>query len=357
MNGWTCRSESGRRILSVLAVIAVVSITVLAEGVMPTHLDKIKNPSGCAGCHKGHGKKGTMMLSVDKKDTCFVCHGPGGSGKAVGAKTDLQSVFNKRYRHPVMETSAYHVSGEELPENNPATPRHVACQDCHKVHETEAGLPLKGSRGHKIGSVKREVATEEYEVCYLCHSESANLPARSGNVAEEFDVSNSSYHPVEARGRSSRVPSLTQPYDAASRITCSDCHGNNDAFGPKGPHGSDYEFMLKKQYIMNETAEGPATYDLCYSCHNRQSILQNESFQKHNEHIVYFHAPCSSCHTPHGSRSNPNLIELNTSFAAPSPMPSYVPSNSGRPLCFLTCHIGGKDVAHDNAFYTAKKWP
>ena len=349
-----------RKVMKKFVLIPVCLLFLAATEAMATqavHLDSMNNPAGCAGCHRGHGKRGTSMLVTDKQDICFHCHGLTDPNNGSRARNDMYTVFQKRYRHPVLETGMYHSAVEELPEKSPVTPRHAACQDCHSVHMSEVSNPTKGARGYKKGRTRSEEAKEEYELCYRCHSESANLPVDEKNKEDEFDLANPSYHPVEGRGRNTTVRSLRPPYDVSSRISCSDCHGNNDPFGPKGPHGSDYEFILKKQYVMTEAAEGPNTYELCYACHDRQSILRNESFQKHNEHVVFNYTPCAACHNPHGSRTNQHLIDFDNRFVARSPMPSYMPSPTGRPMCMLTCHVGGRDIVHDNAFYTSKKWP
>ncbi len=337
-----------------LGVGLAVILTCFPAGAVPSHLDRGKNPSGCSECHKGHGRRGTAMLKVDKKDYCFTCHGS--TGKYVKQRMDIASVLMKRSHHPVVETSLYHAPTEELPEKNPSTPRHVACQDCHNVHDSEPDKPLKRTKGHRRGDREKE-ATDEYEVCYRCHAESANLPSGDKNIADQFDMNNASYHPIEAMGKNTRVPSLLPPYNVASRITCSNCHGNSDSFGPRGPHGSDFEFMLKRQYIRGETPESQSAYELCYTCHDRQIILGDASFQKHNFHVVFMHTPCAACHVSHGSRQNSSLISFNTAFVDLSPSPTYSPSMAGKPMCYLTCHVGGTSVPHNSSFYKKKKWP
>ena len=341
--------------LIVFIIACLCSGAVLAGNMRPSHLDKSRNPAGCAGCHKGHGKRGTPMLRTKKEDACFVCHGLPGGTTAGGM--DVYSVFKKRSNHPVAGTTIYHSAVEELPEKSPVTPRHVACQDCHNTHAVEADNTWKKVKGYSRVRREKHEADEEYELCYKCHSDSANLPIGAKNKREEFAVSNASFHPVEAMGRNRVVPSLTSKYNIGSKIRCSDCHGNNDIFGARGPHGSDYEHMLRREYLMTEGSESQLAYALCYTCHDRRSILGNESFQRHKEHIVYYHVPCSSCHTPHGSQLTRHLIEFSNKFVYPAPMASYMPSDRGKPLCYLKCHVGGRDVIHDNAFYSGKKWP
>jgi len=336
--------------------VCVLLFNAISGEAVPSHLDRSKNREGCAACHKGHGKRGTPMLNAPRQDFCFGCHGM--SGERSQGRKDVYSVFRKRYRHPVIETSQYHIAGETLPETLPSTPRHVACQDCHNVHRTEPGNEMKRVKGHRRGRRGNFAATAEYEVCYRCHSESANLPPGQHDIADDFDSSNLSFHPVESRGRNHSVPSLKSPYNVASRVDCSSCHGNNDSFGARGPHGSDYEHLLSGRYTKTQTAESPSVHELCYSCHERQSILADESFQRHRMHVVFLHIPCSACHAPHGSRYNPHLISFDTrSFVDSAPMPGYVPAQAGKPMCYLKCHVGGAEVIHDAKFYKDKKWP
>lgn len=350
------RRSNLRKTLMTLVFLSIASAVVFA--IEPSHLDKTKNPAGCSVCHTGHGVKGSSTLRFDKKELCFACHSSAATvPPQLRAKTDILSVFQKRYRHPVLETSQYHEPFEELPEKETSAPRHVACQDCHRVHESTSDRPWKKVKGYSAIKIKKKEADEEYEVCYLCHADSLNRPPQKKNIADLMDSMNPSYHPVEARGKNGRVPSLIPPLNSNSKILCTDCHGNNDPFGPKGPHGSDYEYILKARYEIREVPESYDAYELCYSCHDRQSILGNQSFQKHKEHIVYQHIPCAACHESHGSKIYPHLIDFNSLFVLPFPSPSYIPSPTGRSLCYLRCHVGGRQIVHDNQFYNERRWP
>jgi len=341
-----------KRILVIFFII--LASTTVSATIKPTHLDPIENPAGCAVCHAGHGVRGTSMLRFDEKDLCFECHGLPTSTipSVLRANTDIYKVFQKTYKHPVMDTYKYHEPLEELPEKDPSRPRHVSCLDCHNIHESTPDNPLRKVKGYIRGISRIEESPPEYKVCYKCHSDSANLPMDSRNIAEEFDPANRSYHPVETAGSNDRVPSLIPPYTTASRITCSDCHGNSDPDGPKGPHGSDYEYILKARYDRFSGPESYESYELCYNCHDRGSIINNQSFQAHREHIVYQQTPCSACHNSHGSRHNEHLIEFSSEFVDLVPIPQYVPSPVGKPMCYLNCH--GTD--HNTEFYTQKGW-
>lgn len=343
----------------VLALSAVLLGVVLAAA-RPTHTDKFKNPEGCRACHSGKGTPGTPLLKMSRDTLCFRCHKPIGKGR------DIESVFTKASRHPVVETSIYHRRGEVLPETETSAQRHVSCDDCHVAHVSTPGAPWRG-RGYIPGQARARLgglpptglrlrqASEEYELCYLCHSDSTNLPPGSRNMGELLNPGNESYHPVETPGKSANVPSLIRALSVSSRIKCSDCHGNNDP-SPRGPHGSDYAPILVAEYRTDDGPEDPRRYELCYMCHDRRSILGDESFIRHNLHVVQQGTSCFTCHGSHGSRDNPRLIEFNTVVVEPSPTsggPDYVPGVAGSPMCYLSCH----GIDHNFADVGGAPWP
>jgi hypothetical protein len=279
------------------------------------------------------------MLIRSGYELCFLCHGSLKRGVPGEASTDIEAVFAKASVHPVLTTAHYHRRGEVLPEKDSSAPRHVSCQDCHVVHTSRPDWPWKGARGYSPARrLKR--ATQEYELCYLCHSDSENRPAESENLLELFDPLNPSYHPIERPGRNKNVPSLTRDWTVNDRIRCTHCHGNDDPYGPRGPHGSDYPPILLRRYIQEDGPESPSAYELCYGCHDRRSILGDESFKKHKLHVVYQNTSCATCHTAHGSREYPYLIRFNPSVVEPGPDggPEFQEAAPGKPRCYLSCH-------------------
>lgn len=297
-----------------------------------SHLNKTKVKSGCNACHTPHPKKGRGTLKARPEELCLQCHGPSGKPEE-RAKSNIFSLLIKRSNHPVIETSKYHMKNEELPEKDPSMPRHVSCLDCHNVHMTRPGARLAWIKGTDIAGIKRRTAKKESEVCYNCHSDSMNLPSSSSNIRFQFDPANASYHPVE-RVSKGRSQSLFRDISQGSFITCASCHE---------PHGSDYPPLLRTNYNMTDGAESTYAYELCYTCHNRDSILSNQSFKGstirdygHKEHIVYQRTSCFTCHASHGSNVNPNLIEFNPSVVTGARQ--YLDYQGGRAQCNLTCH-------------------
>ena len=350
-----------KRIFFLVILLSLSAAVAFAETAL--HLDTQVLPRGCATCHFRSNLK-----TGGGSNGCIVCHGqpqrlqnagrnyPPGFAP-VGAKlVNIETVFNKTYRHPTFDTPGRHRSNEVLPETDPQAPRHADCVDCHHPHYVTKENKIAGVRGKKVGNLVTQV-TKEYELCYLCHAESANLPGRYTNKRLEFAQGNPSYHPVEAEGKNSAVVSLIRPYkekkvspEDVSMITCGDCHGNDDPSGPKGPHGSRYEHILVDNYVTKDMVmESQYAYALCYRCHSRSSILGNESFRYHSLHIQgscgamsTTGTSCYTCHNSHGSPEYKYLIRFNTDIVSPNSagLLKFVEKGTAKfsGECYLSCH-------------------
>ncbi len=330
----------------------------LLQGV---HADAAVLPRTCQACHRG-----MQMIATGEEQECLSCHGSSfdrdrmieGGYLRMGLSVSLDNIayeLNKPYSHPVMRMSGVHRSYEVLPEESQTAPRHAECVDCHNPHLVDRGEPFLGVLGKKVGNLMTEIE-HEYQLCYKCHSSSANRLGTSKDKSLEFSLSNKSYHPIEGEGKSTFVVSLIDPYVAkkeregdVSIITCGDCHGNNDSTGPQGPHGSEYRGLLKHRLEFEDgRVESEFAYALCYSCHRRSSILGNESFAYHSLHIVgnatarLPGTSCLTCHTPHGSTEYPYLIQFNEDIVRANEDGELKfeaeGSSTFRGSCYLSCH-------------------
>ena len=326
-----------------------------------SHGDRSVMPKSCRACHRG-----MVMKITGEEQVCLQCHGSAQDRQnmvsrgylkatATGDVQDIGEALRKPYRHPVLTVRGVHQGGEALPEEVSNAARHAECVDCHESHEVEKGKPFRGLKGRRIGNFVAEIE-KEYELCYKCHSSSANLPTDATNKHAEFKITNPSFHPVEGEGRNHFVISLLEPYNEREEqpgdiaiLTCSDCHGNDDPNGPKGPHGSIYEGLLVRNYEMeDQRPESPQAYALCYRCHDRSSILGNESFPYHALHIVgnpgnnELGTSCFTCHDAHGSTKYQYLIRFNEEFVSPNEddklefRATGVATRHGE--CLLNCH-------------------
>jgi predicted CXXCH cytochrome family protein len=319
--------------------------------------------NGCENCHAPHtaGTKPRLLNFANEEMNCFSCHA------GTVASKDIQAEFNKFSVHPILNTTGVHDPAEDP--INP--PRHVECADCHNPHATKATSAvaplasgaLAGVKGVTSSGAVINPVVNEYELCYRCHADSVNRgPARvdrviiQTNKRIQFDPSNASFHPVESIGKNPNVPSLIPPLTASSRMYCIDCHNNDQSpstgsSGPNGPHGSLYTPILERQLVLKEgSAETFGNYALCYKCHDRNSILGDQSFRVTNDqgldrghrfHVVDQKAACSTCHDAHGVATQARLINFDRTSVTNSVSNGrleYIATGIGSGNCSLTCH-------------------
>lgn len=316
---------------------------------------------GCEGCHVSHnaGSSQRLLYYQNEENNCYTCH----SGNV--AQKNIYMQFQKASRHPVEVTTGIHDPTEPIA----MTFGHVECVDCHNPHAVNNNkmviAPFASGRLDKVNGVGITGAvvspiSYEYEVCFRCHADSAlQIPfvprvVNTTNKRLQFSTVNASYHPVAGMGRNPNVPSIpsTDPeaptnMTAASLIYCSDCH--SDDSNSRGPHGSSYAPILRRRYETSlGTMESYDTYSLCYRCHNRTSLLQNDIyFKKHQSHLMNG-VPCSACHDSHGiipdgglTGSHTHLINFDTRVTMPvtgQTYPLYTDKGNGSGTCVLVCH-------------------
>jgi predicted CXXCH cytochrome family protein len=320
---------------------------------------------GCANCHTPHtAGDGRNLLNFNtEEDNCLSCH----NGNV--ARTNIGADFEKISRHPVRMTTGVHKVSEDVFIS--PSERHVECADCHDPHsarkaeEDEEFAFVRNTLGIEIDGSETTNAVTEYEMCFRCHG---NGPGRramptprlhdQSNVRFQFDTGNPSFHPVVGPGNNSDVPSLIAPLAENSTIKCSDCHASDGdsrlgGQGPDGPHGSIFPSLLVRNYqTQDRTPESPTAYALCYTCHDRNSILADETFGEHRLHISDNSTPCSACHDPHGvsltqgdSDSNSHLINFDASIVFPNAAGElrFEDRGSLAGACYLACHNSDHD--------------
>ncbi len=304
--------------------------------------------NACENCHTPHGAGTASRLHTysAEEDGCFVCH-----DGSVAIK-DVQADFSLPFRHPVADHAGVH----DPREDPRVMGRHVECADCHNPHAVIHADPVRDVPGVSIDGTDLSQASSLYEVCFRCHADGPNVPAPSiarqilqNNVRLKFTLGNPSYHPVAGPGLNPDVPSLRPPLTESSVIGCERCHRT---------HGSAEFALLNNDYrTADGTAENYQAYSLCYQCHDRSSILADQSFPRHNLHVDGERAPCSACHDPHGisstqgnSTNNSHLINFDVSIVQAVPETGrleLVDLGTGQGSCYLLCH----GVLHDPMSY------
>lgn len=312
--------------------------------------------NGCQNCHTPHAVTGgpRLLRYQAEEDNCSPCHNGNVAGKNVMAAS------NQFSSHRVQDTTLVH---------DPVEPpivdsRHVECADCHNAHATQLGrapgdVPAN-VRGVNLSGLEVNPAVATFQICLRCHGDSPNqAPSRTPrqlsqmNMRLKIQPNNPSFHPIAGPGQNSDVPSLIAPLTEQSTIGCVDCHNSSSAAsaggsGPEGPHGSSFAPILVRNYsTLDNTQESAGNYALCYECHSRNSILNDQSFGEHDKHIRGEDTPCNACHDPHGisstqgnSTNNSHLINFDTSIVFPNSNGQlrFVDNGQNSGACDLRCH-------------------
>ncbi|MBC7266773.1 MAG: hypothetical protein H5T75_07370 [Coriobacteriia bacterium] len=260
------------------------------------------------------------------------------AGSVPLAVGDLGAVGKSR--HPVGAVPGSHNSTE-----TPPFARHVECVDCHDPHEatsTVAAAPavygrLKGVFGAAVTNTGAGTAvtyadaqpvTNEYEVCFKCHSAYGGWSGVR-DIASEVNTRNVSVHSIEeSRLTSAPASTFETGWAADSVLYCVDCHGTADAGAPAGPHASNASPLLKRPYA------GVATGDagmLCYACHKRSvyytgvddtgsaSLFYDATAGAlHAAHTNTAGLSCGACHVSHGSPTEDRLARTDVGLSLAS---------------------------------------
>ena len=304
--------------------------------------------NGCQNCHRTHSAPRAQRLLRDAQEhrVCLGCH-----DRSVTA-IDVENDFIKPSTHPVDASDWSHEPNEEVN----TMPRHVTCVDCHNPHKTnstpanppQAPGRLRGVAGLNESGGAVSGADYEFEVCFKCHGvrdQATQLGIvradNNRNVRLELSQGNPSHHAVTAIGRNPMMSGFEPGYSTSSIIYCTECHN---------PHGSQFGPMLERSYEMSDvTPESFLNYELCYTCHNRGFLINDQANTfPHKLHVQGNNATCATCHDAHGSRQNQHLIN----FMLVDPSGNVVVSESsstgrleytsnrglGTGECYLSCH-------------------
>ena len=361
---------------------------------------------GCNACHEPHGSNyPTLWSRAEDTDTasgiCLYCHDGTNASypTAKNIKQDLTKTGSPspdRYRHPTLYLSGKHLNTEDYSAVYSQGKRHAECTDCHDPHSEvpgSSGPPyppgaLKNVSGVQVtfGSTTWDTwqpypngppmtlvnpINYQYELCFKCHSSYAwqdNPPTPGGSITQtdtpkEFNPNNPSYHAVAGEskmrtftyngqtyyyGKFVGTDSQGNPWTATSRLYCEDCHGSNSS-GNKGPHGSDYWYILKAPWTRATGAEGiggtggrNTQNHLCFRCHDYNfyaagvdggSATVRSGFSRsgnYNLHKKHKERGCTACHAavPHGWKKKALLTE--TTDPAPYSDSSYLRVNTWR---------------------------
>lgn len=378
--------------------------------------------STCLNCHdNGHGSNkrnllgpatyagpgtGTDLMN-EEEGLCLTCHGAAGLAtvKVHLAFSTYTNTATNFFKHDPTATYRKHVSGETGGASFTGTNRHVECVDCHNPHGAKAGTataptllptmigatgaePIYAGAGAPTGFTWQASVTQEYQVCFKCHSSYTTLPtylpggyqnaaaiadglkklttggtnnqiADNRDMAQEYNPNNISFHPIMAAGKNLNInaTAFQAGWSYTSRMYCSDCHGNPNATTAghgNGPHGSVNLHLLDKgiggaaQYPTYHSTN-PGANIVCTKCHVSGRTDTGSRFNYHNYHLSK--SACYDCHDSHGSERehlmnfSRNAAGCITAFGASPYNTSQSAFNhvagTATNACVVTCHGTG----------------
>jgi predicted CXXCH cytochrome family protein len=331
--------------------------------------------NACENCHNPHsaGTPVRLLNFANEEDNCLNCH----NGNA--ASKNVQAQFTKTYKHNVYGYAGIHDESEAAIMGT----KHVECEDCHNPHAvnaTSASAPnVKGfnigAKGVDANGSAVNPAIYEYQICFRCHSDNPAIQPYTqryrgvGNMRNNFNTTNVSYHPVEAAGKNLTMTSLIGAYTVSSKIYCSDCHGSDGSGAPSGPHGSNNIAILKYAY---DTTRFPmlgtgwsavdlySHWTLCFQCHNLSSVTTIHTSISSGHYFKYI--GCNTCHDPHGydgslgtnggstASAFERLVNFDTSVIRPNLTNGKLIDIPNR-KCYMVCHqnaSGTSGVYHEH---------
>ena len=363
------------------------------------------SPSGahqhCSACHKGHkgssaqtrvvpGRKAPRGAQAAPSDqVCLSCHEGPRLGTAANEAPKLPPVGGEVSGHLRGRNGARSDEGyvRTVQAGRRVVRLTLACSGCHDPHGKERGRLLTtafDTRGQLLDRRTQTVA----DVCFGCHAgpEAVRLPSGVSDLGAFFARNAGSSHTIgsTAAGRPDRPSLRTSTFQG--RLDCTSCHDNPDPSGARGPHVSSNASLLKAAFGREKDLArlGERANDLCFLCHDKQSIVSNQSFPFHRQHLTGFTqggstAPrrqasglseaqavlgirspkdfrpgrggaylpgygeptvCATCHASHGSPRQAGLVEFDRTVVSASSLGgiSFQPSGLGRGTCTLSCH-------------------
>jgi predicted CXXCH cytochrome family protein len=362
----------------IILPLILISLSICIFSDIPKSVPKV-HKNCVSTCHKPHNASGEKLTKKEKLDElCLDCHNSKDAVKKQEAKqlnvdpTYVSSHIEFREENPKpIYKKFFKINGKQYLLKND-------CSGCHNPHLTNGEI-LKTFSFNDRGEIQSERRRRVGELCLGCHSGiDSTRTLRESDIGLLFSPSAKSKHtPGKSSTQRKDLPSLRINLNSKP-VDCISCHNSQDE---KGPHFSKYPSLLiapyKKEYEITSDDDSGA---LCYYCHLKDSILSDESFPFHKEHITGFFdlsvrkvdnddrkrmesfsvpkrkfkdfhrddifrgfgrpTACATCHNPHGSIDNPYLIEFDRSVVTYSSTGRIEYKRTGlhKGYCTLKCH-------------------
>ena len=276
------------------AILGLIALSVAITAWSAADPEGIKKHEKCSNCHKTHeAKEETRLLTLSTvREVCLNCHlniesAPEGMSQGIRSKR-FEGMGSAVSTHPGIQANDSRVKrfiGTVVKSGGRQSILEATCSGCHDVHTR---TPNRGYLGKTLsfsaqGNTLNKSPSADYEICFGCHGDKHGYDQQGRATPVIFGVSANSAHPVGNYGKGFGSVSLLQ--SSPKFLSCQSCHGDSENF-LAGPHYSREPYLLAFHY---ETGDGiletEQSYTLCYRCHDRLSILGDQSFKLHRAHI------------------------------------------------------------------------
>lgn len=289
----------------------------------------------------GQAMKSTRFSEMDAN--CLACHqGPANPPVDLGA-SKLPQWIGQGSSHidgPFLNAARSYSRAVAVAPNQ-KTLLKPQCTACHDPHAKDRPAYLRSQGFDAYGRPLKERATTVAQLCFACHAGPDSI--RSLGTQRDLGAlfrpeAVSAHRPGVGAQKRQDLPSLRSGL-FRGLLDCTSCHDNSNSTGPRGPHGSSYPHLLKALYGRESevAAVGSHGDDLCYTCHDRASILGNQSFPWHAQHIGGFTAAALRT-VPTILRPAPQAIPTPRGWSPWADFAAGSAAGVGKPTACATCH-------------------
>jgi len=243
-----------------------------------THPHKPFAKGDCLACHRPHVADNNQLLISSSEKICFTCH-----------TNDTVNQVHKNYPQKIKGCLSCHdphgSNRQGMVRNRLHEPYATGCNDCHKKGDTtvatEVCLDCHADKGEAAYSIHNHLSANTGNSCTNCHSPHAG-DGTGLLKAKERQVCRSCHEDTFKRyGDKTYVhPEIG--------TNCSKCHA---------VHGSNRRAMLKQD-----------GNDICSQCHETQGKFSHPVGEKIRDPRTGQMMTCVSCHNPHGTSFQHQLI-------------------------------------------------
>lgn len=256
--------------------------------------DRVHGPASvgaCGACHEPHASRSAKLLREEGRELCLRCH----------VRVDLELRTKSIVHAPVLGDCQTchdpHATDQRgLLTRDPAS----LCTECHKdIGSTMANA----STQHAAITTKRAclnchsphasdhaalLKDTPQNLCFECHNEPVAMPdgSKLANMKKVIETGKSLHGAITQRG-------------------CVECHEI---------HGGGHRRLLTNEYPSGVYYPfGESTYDLCFSCHDKQLVMlartgATTNFRNGELNLHFVHVnndkkgrTCKACHDAHAA--------------------------------------------------------